>query len=43
MSLQVPLASFLGFAVDATWTAFFESSSLVIMGFAPEISLYARF
>jgi hypothetical protein len=43
MTLEVPFASFMGMAVDAAWATFFESASLPIMGFAPEVSFYVRF
>ena len=43
MRVDVPFTSFLGLALEAAWTGFFESPSLLIMGFAPEVSVYVRF
>ena len=43
MSMDLPFASFIGLAVEADWVAFFESASLPIMAFAPEVALYVRF
>jgi hypothetical protein len=43
MRVDVPFTSFLGLALEAAWTGFFESPTDVIMGFAPEVSVYVRF
>jgi hypothetical protein len=43
MSLELPFASFIGLSISADWAAFFESVSLPLMAFAPEVSLYVRF
>jgi hypothetical protein len=43
MQVDLPFTSYLGLALGAAWTGFFESRSLVIMGFAPEVSVYVRF
>ena len=43
MTLELPFSSFMGMAVEAAWTTFFESSALPIMAFAPEVSFYVRF
>jgi hypothetical protein len=43
MSMDLPFASFMGLSFEADWAAFFESASLPIMAFAPEVSLYVRF
>jgi hypothetical protein len=42
MTLDLPFAAFMGLAVEASYVAFIESS-LLIMAFAPEVSLYVRF
>jgi len=43
MRVDVPFTPFLGMALEAAWIGFFESASLVIMGFSPEVSVYVRF
>jgi hypothetical protein len=43
MRVDVPFTSYLGLSLEAAWTGFFESMSTVIMGFAPEVSMYVRF
>jgi hypothetical protein len=43
MSLELPFAPFIGLSIAADWAAFFESASLPLMAFAPEVSLYVRF
>jgi hypothetical protein len=42
MTLDLPFAPFIGLALEASYVAFFESS-LLIMAFAPEVSVYVRF
>jgi hypothetical protein len=42
MTLDLPFAPFIGLAIEASYVAFLESS-LLIMAFAPEVSLYVRF
>jgi hypothetical protein len=42
MTLDLPFAAFVGLALEARYVAFFESS-LTIMAFAPEVSVYVRF
>ncbi len=43
MAVEVPFSAAVGLAVQASYAVFFESASLPIMAFAPEVSLYARF
>jgi len=43
MSVSFPFAASWGLAFDATWAAFFESQSLFLTTFAPEVAFYARF
>jgi len=43
MRVDAPFTSYLGMSVEAAWAGFFESTSVLIMGFAPGVSLYARF
>jgi hypothetical protein len=42
MDLSFPFTPLLALSVELAWTAFFESASLTIMGFVPEITLYVR-
>jgi hypothetical protein len=42
MTLDLPFSRAFGLALEASYVAFLESS-LLIMGFAPEVSLYVRF
>ncbi len=43
MRMDLPFAPVIGLAVEADWVAFFESASLPLMAFAPEVALYVRF
>jgi hypothetical protein len=42
VDLAFPMTPLLGLSVELAWTAFFESASLAIMGFVPEMGLYVR-
>jgi hypothetical protein len=43
MALELPFSPALGLSLKAGYAVFFESATLPIMAFAPEVSLYARF
>ena len=43
IALDVPFSPALGITVEASYAVFFESATLPIMAFAPEVSLYVRF
>lgn len=43
MALELPFSPAVGLSVKASYAVFFESATLPIMAFAPEVSLYARF
>jgi hypothetical protein len=43
LDLSLPFTSFLGLSIELAWASFFESTSLAIMGFVPEVTLYVRF
>jgi len=42
MRVDAPFTSYLGLSVEAGWSGFFESTSVVIMGFTPGVALYVR-
>ena len=42
MTLDLPFVPFMGLALEASYVAFLEGS-LLIMAFAPEVSVYVRF
>jgi hypothetical protein len=43
MALELPFSPALGLSLKAGYAVFFESATLPIMAFAPEVLLYARF